>query len=112
MGNRAPADGLCLDRSDGFQLGLGSLPQNGAHSRRLLTRGAAERHWKLPTGLKERKLTDHKIGTREEWLAARERLLVREKEHTRLGDEPARQRRELPWVRAEKEYRFHTDDGE
>jgi Bacterial protein of unknown function (DUF899) len=31
-------------------------------------------------------MTDHKVGTREEWLAARERLLVREKEHTRLGD--------------------------
>ena len=57
-------------------------------------------------------MTDHKIGTREEWLAAREPLLVREKEHTRLGDELARQRRELPWVRVEKEYRFDTDDGE
>jgi predicted dithiol-disulfide oxidoreductase (DUF899 family) len=57
-------------------------------------------------------MTDHKIGTREEWLAAREELLVREKEHTRLGDELARQRRELPWVRVEKDYRFDTDDGE
>jgi predicted dithiol-disulfide oxidoreductase (DUF899 family) len=57
-------------------------------------------------------LTERRIGTREEWLAARERLLVREKEHTRLGDELARQRRELPWVRVEKEYRFDTDEGE
>ena len=57
-------------------------------------------------------MTDHKIGTRDEWLAAREQLLAREKEHTRLGDELARQRRELPWVRVEKEYRFDTDDGE
>ena len=57
-------------------------------------------------------MTDHKIGTREEWLAAREQLLAREKEHTRLGDELARQRRELPWVPVEKEYRFDTDDGE
>jgi predicted dithiol-disulfide oxidoreductase (DUF899 family) len=57
-------------------------------------------------------MTDHKIGTREEWLAAREQLLAREKEYTRLGDELARQRRELPWVRVEKEYRFDTDDGE
>src|SRR5215211_309254 len=57
-------------------------------------------------------MTDHTIGTREEWLAARERLLVREKEHTRLGDELARQRRELPWVPVEEEYRFDTDDGE
>ena len=57
-------------------------------------------------------MIDHKIGTREEWLAAREQLLVREKEHTRLGDELAQLRRELPWVRVEKEYRFDTDDGE
>ena len=57
-------------------------------------------------------LTHHKIATREEWLVAREQLLVREKEHTRLGDELARQRRELPWVRVEKDYRFDTDDGE
>src|SRR5437867_2330036 len=57
-------------------------------------------------------MTEHSIGTREEWLAAREQLLVREKEHTRLGDEIAQQRRELPWVRVEKEYRFQTDDGE
>ncbi len=56
-------------------------------------------------------MTDHKTGTREEWAAAREELLAREKEHTRLGDELARQRRELPWVRVEKEYRLETDDG-
>jgi predicted dithiol-disulfide oxidoreductase (DUF899 family) len=53
-----------------------------------------------------------KIGNREEWLEAREQLLVREKEHTRLGDELAQQRRELPRVRVEKDYRFDTDDGE
>jgi predicted dithiol-disulfide oxidoreductase (DUF899 family) len=58
------------------------------------------------------KLTTHAIGTREEWLAARERLLVREKEHTRLGDALARERRELPWVPVEKDYRFDTDEGE
>ena len=56
-------------------------------------------------------MTGHRIGTREEWAAAREELLAREKEHTRLGDELARQRRELPWVRVEKEYRLDTDDG-
>jgi predicted dithiol-disulfide oxidoreductase (DUF899 family) len=54
---------------------------------------------------------DHRIGTREEWAAAREALLAREKEHTRLGDELARQRRELPWLRVEKAYRLDTDDG-
>jgi predicted dithiol-disulfide oxidoreductase (DUF899 family) len=56
-------------------------------------------------------VTDHRIGTREEWAAAREELLAGEKEHTRLGDELARQRRELPWVRVAKEYVFETDDG-
>jgi len=57
-------------------------------------------------------MAPHAVGTRDEWLAAREQLLVREKEHTRLGDELARQRRELPWVRVEKDYRFDTDAGE
>jgi len=56
-------------------------------------------------------MPDHKVGTREQWLAAREKLLAGEKEHTRLGDELARQRRELPWVRVEKEYRFDTGEG-
>jgi predicted dithiol-disulfide oxidoreductase (DUF899 family)/predicted nucleic acid-binding protein len=56
-------------------------------------------------------MTGRRIGTPEEWAAAREELLAREKEHTRLGDELARQRRELPWVRVDKEYRFDTDDG-
>jgi predicted dithiol-disulfide oxidoreductase (DUF899 family) len=54
---------------------------------------------------------DHRIGTREEWVAAREALLAREKEHTRLGDELASQRRALPWVRVEKDYCLDTDDG-
>ena len=56
-------------------------------------------------------MVDHKIGTREEWTAARRELLDREKEHTKLGDELARERRTLPWVRIEKEYRFDTDQG-
>src|SRR4029450_3221606 len=56
-------------------------------------------------------MTDHKIASREEAQAARDELLQREKEHTRIGDELARERRELPWVRVEKEYRFDTDEG-
>ena len=56
-------------------------------------------------------MTDHRIGTREEWLAARLELLQAEKEHTRRGDELAKQRQELPWVRVEKEYTFDTDEG-
>jgi predicted dithiol-disulfide oxidoreductase (DUF899 family) len=57
-------------------------------------------------------MAGHMSGTREEWLASREELLKREKEHTRLGDEIAQLRRDLPWVRVEEDYRFETDDGE
>src|ERR1700732_1864723 len=56
-------------------------------------------------------MTDHKTGTREEWLAARLELLEAEKALTKRGDELARQRQALPWVRIDKEYRFETDDG-
>ena len=59
----------------------------------------------------EKAMNAHKTGTRQEWLAARAELLKREKDHTRLGDELARRRRELPWVRVEKEYRLDTYDG-
>jgi predicted dithiol-disulfide oxidoreductase (DUF899 family) len=41
-------------------------------------------------------MTDHRVASREEWQAAREGLLRREKEHTRIGDELAQERRELP----------------
>jgi predicted dithiol-disulfide oxidoreductase (DUF899 family) len=56
-------------------------------------------------------MTEHKVGTRDEWLAARVELLEREKELTRSSDELARQRRELPWVRVDKEYEFETGEG-
>ena len=56
-------------------------------------------------------MTDHKIGSREEWQAARDELLAEEKQLTHRSDELARKRRELPWVRVEKDYRFDTDDG-
>ncbi|HEY3868212.1 MAG TPA: DUF899 domain-containing protein [Actinocrinis sp.] len=54
----------------------------------------------------------HKTGTRDEWRAARLELLQAEKELTRLNDDLARRRRELPWVRLEKDYGFDTEDGE
>ena len=54
---------------------------------------------------------NHKVGTRDEWLAARLELLKAEKEHTRRGDDLALQRQELPWVRVEKAYQFETDEG-
>jgi predicted dithiol-disulfide oxidoreductase (DUF899 family) len=56
-------------------------------------------------------MTQHRTGTREEWLAARLELLEAEKELTRRSDDLARQRQELPWVPIDKEYRFETDDG-
>jgi len=55
--------------------------------------------------------TTQVIGTREEWLTARLELLEAEKEHTRRSDELAERRRQLPWVRIDKEYRFDTDEG-
>jgi predicted dithiol-disulfide oxidoreductase (DUF899 family) len=51
-----------------------------------------------------------RVGTREEWLAARKALLTEEKELTRRSDELARKRRELPWVPVDKEYVFETGE--
>jgi predicted dithiol-disulfide oxidoreductase (DUF899 family) len=56
-------------------------------------------------------VTDHKIGTAEEWRAARLELLEAEKALMRRSDELARRRQELPWVPVEKEYVFETDNG-
>lgn len=56
-------------------------------------------------------MTRHLIATRDEWTAARRRLLIQEKELTRRRDELARQRRDLPWVKVEKHYRFEGPDG-
>jgi predicted dithiol-disulfide oxidoreductase (DUF899 family) len=56
-------------------------------------------------------MTQHRVGTQEEWQAARDALLAEEKELTRRGDELARKRRELPWVPVEKDYRFETSAG-
>ena len=56
-------------------------------------------------------MPEHRTGTRDEWLAARQELLAAEKEHIRHGDELARRREQLPWVAVEKEYTFETPDG-
>jgi predicted dithiol-disulfide oxidoreductase (DUF899 family) len=56
-------------------------------------------------------MAQHKTATREEWLAARNQLLAAEKELTRRGDQLAGQRRDLPWVPVDKEYRFDTEHG-
>ena len=56
-------------------------------------------------------MTDHNVVDRTEFDAAREKLIEREKEHTRTADELARQRRELPRVAIEKDYEFDAEDG-
>jgi predicted dithiol-disulfide oxidoreductase (DUF899 family) len=56
-------------------------------------------------------MTQHKVGTREEWLALRNDLLERENEHAERSEELARERHELPWVPVETEYTFETEDG-
>jgi predicted dithiol-disulfide oxidoreductase (DUF899 family) len=56
-------------------------------------------------------MTEHRIGTQQEWQAERDALLKEEKELTRRSDELSKKRRELPWVRVEQEYRFETEDG-
>ena len=54
---------------------------------------------------------EHKVVSEKEWLAARKKLLVAEKKFTKLRDQLNRQRRDLPWVRVEKEYVFEGPDG-
>lgn len=54
---------------------------------------------------------DHKIVSRDEWLAARKAHLKNEKALTRLRDLVAAERRSLPWVKVEKHYLFDTTDG-
>jgi predicted dithiol-disulfide oxidoreductase (DUF899 family) len=56
-------------------------------------------------------MPEHKIGTREEWQAARDELAKLEAEHAELGQRATKQRRELPWVPVEKEYVFDTEHG-
>ena len=53
----------------------------------------------------------HKVGTREEWRQARNALLEDENAHAQRSEELAARRRELPWVRVDKEYTFDTDEG-
>jgi predicted dithiol-disulfide oxidoreductase (DUF899 family) len=54
---------------------------------------------------------EHRIVSREDWVAARKKLLSREKEFTRLRDQLSAERRELPWVRVDKQYVFDGPGG-
>ncbi len=57
-------------------------------------------------------MSDHQIVSQDEWIAARKALLAQEKEFTRARDALSQARRELPWVRIEKDYAFHTAEGD
>jgi len=63
------------------------------------------------TSISQASTENHRVVSRDEWVAERKRLLAREKELTRLGDQIARERRTLPWVRIDKTYIFDTAVG-
>jgi predicted dithiol-disulfide oxidoreductase (DUF899 family) len=56
-------------------------------------------------------MPEHKIGTHEEWQAARNELAKLEAEHAERNEEIKKKRLELPWVPVEKDYEFDTEDG-
>ena len=56
-------------------------------------------------------MVNHKVVTKDQWIEARKQLLAKEKEFTRLRDQLSRDRRELPWVRVDKEYVFEGANG-
>lgn len=56
-------------------------------------------------------MTDHRIVSHDEWLAARRNFLTKEKEFNRLRDELSRERRELPWEHVKKQYVFEGEHG-
>jgi predicted dithiol-disulfide oxidoreductase (DUF899 family) len=66
---------------------------------------------RAPAEIGGKAMAQDKVGTQEEWQAARDELLAEEKELTRRNDELARKRRELPWVPVEKDYGFETAHG-
>ena len=56
-------------------------------------------------------MPDHKVVSREEWRAARQDHMAKEKEFTRLRDQLSQQRRDLPWERVDKKYVFAGANG-
>jgi predicted dithiol-disulfide oxidoreductase (DUF899 family) len=56
-------------------------------------------------------MLEPKIGTRDDWQADRDELAKLEAEHAELGKKVTEQRRRLPWVRVEKQYKFDTESG-
>ena len=59
-----------------------------------------------------RTTANHRVVTHSEWIEASRKLLAKEKELTRMRDQVSEARRDLPWVKVEKEYLFDTPDGE
>jgi predicted dithiol-disulfide oxidoreductase (DUF899 family) len=66
---------------------------------------------KTPITASQMSTDNHRVVSRDAWLAERKALVAREKELTRLRDEIARERRALPWVRIEKDYVFDAPEG-
>lgn len=56
-------------------------------------------------------MQDHRVVGRDEWVAARREHLLKEKEFTRLRDQLSQERRDLPWVKVDKDYAFDGPDG-
>ncbi|HEV8720684.1 MAG TPA: thioredoxin family protein [Candidatus Binatia bacterium] len=56
-------------------------------------------------------MQNHKVVSRDEWLATRKQLLIKEKEFTQTRDRLSAERRELPWVKVEKPYVFDGPNG-
>src|SRR5215475_9516831 len=68
-------------------------------------------HMTGTAGISQASSENHRVVSRDQWVAERKTLLAREKELTRLRDEIARERRALPWVRIDKNYVFDTPEG-
>jgi predicted dithiol-disulfide oxidoreductase (DUF899 family) len=56
-------------------------------------------------------MSNHRVVSQDQWIEARKAHLVKEKQLTRQRDELARERRELPWARVEKDYVFDSPTG-
>jgi predicted dithiol-disulfide oxidoreductase (DUF899 family) len=61
--------------------------------------------------MKSTAIENHTVVSPEKWLAARREFLREEKEFSKLRDRLAARRRELPWVKVEKEYLFESPNG-
>src|SRR5215472_757133 len=78
-------------------------PKEGAKAMRTQISGTA--------GISQASTENHRVVSRDEWVAERKTLLARERELTRLRDQLARERRALPWVRIDKSYAFDAPEG-